>query len=983
MTRLGSPELSFASLALALGLPLASALPAQDTAPSQPRWIWTRARAGADEVCRFRRVLDLPEPVRRAKLRMTCDNEFEARLDGVSVLKGDQWQRGYATDVTERLHRGKVTLSVRAENQGGPAGLIGRLDIELRSGTRLVVVTDASWEAAPGGVEEAAASWQPAHDLGPADTAPWKDPFVPKVATPAASLHTKSGYSVELIRSAQDDEGSWISMTFGPSGELYLGVERGGILRLRDPRASLEALILPPEVRNPHGLAFAFDALWANVNDKKGGLFRLRDADSDGEFEDVQKLVAWNGSGEHGSHAVVPGPDGNLWVVNGNMTSLPAGVAADSPHRLYAEDVLLERYEDPNGHAVGVRVPGSHVLRIRPDGTRIDLWAAGMRNAFDLAFDGNGDLYTFDSDMEWDVGLPWYRPIRVCRIVWGAEFGWRSGSAKWPVESFDSLPGLIDLGRGSPTGITFWRQGLVRPEDRGALVLADWAFGRILAARTHPAGEPAAPLVSGKPLNVTDVVVGPDGALWFVTGGRGTQSGLYRLAADTRPDARGTDVQATAAGLPSPADQSAGTGLLLGPFGGRRLANDAEAIDLAWVDLGDADRERRQVARVALERAPVELWRARALSESEPARAMAALLALARAGVDADLGSILDRLDQLAYADLPRARRLEWLRVASVAMARRGDATGERRQRLVETLTPPAGGPLPSGDFALDRERATVLVALDADGLVPALLAALAGTPSQVEQIAWAQLLCRTRVGWSEADATRFFEWTLDVRARGEGGNSFGGYLDAMLDTLLERLGSSELVARLQAARAAAVEARAERAAKPGPFVRAWTTEELVDALPAVAAGRSFAGGQRAFATSQCVTCHRFLDKGGAIGPDLTGVSRRLDRRTLLESILEPSKVISDQYQLVTFTLRDGRVRTGRVRAETDEEVEIVVDVEDGSITRLRKADVTDRSPSPVSAMPPGLVFTLTREQILDLLAYLENDGDKDADAFK
>ena len=55
-----------------------------------------------------------------------------------------------------------------------------------------------------------------------------------------------------------------------------------------------------------------------------------------------------------------------------------------------------------------------------------------MRNPFDIAFNHDGELFTYDADMEWDIGEPWYRPTRVNHIISGAEFGFRNGSAKWP-----------------------------------------------------------------------------------------------------------------------------------------------------------------------------------------------------------------------------------------------------------------------------------------------------------------------------------------------------------------------------------------------------------------------------------------------------------------------------------------------------------------------------------------------------------------------
>ncbi len=64
----------------------------------------------------------------------------------------------------------------------------------------------------------------------------------------------------------------------------------------------------------------------------------------------------------------------------------------------------------------------------------------GYRNQYDIALNEDGELFTYDADMEWDFGSPWYRPTRVCHATSGSEFGWRSGTGKWPAYYEDSLP---------------------------------------------------------------------------------------------------------------------------------------------------------------------------------------------------------------------------------------------------------------------------------------------------------------------------------------------------------------------------------------------------------------------------------------------------------------------------------------------------------------------------------------------------------------
>src|SRR5204863_9789442 len=144
-----------------------------------------------------------------------------------------------------------------------------------------------------------------------------------------------------------------------------------------------------------------------------------------------------------------------IYVMNGNRTRVPEGIAPNSPLGNYREDFLLPRQWDGNGHAAGILAPGGYVVRTDAEGKTWELMLGGFRNAYDIAFNPDGELFTFDSDMEWDWGMPWYRPIRINHCVPGAEFGWRSGSAVWPAYYPDSLPSVVDIGVGSPTGVKF------------------------------------------------------------------------------------------------------------------------------------------------------------------------------------------------------------------------------------------------------------------------------------------------------------------------------------------------------------------------------------------------------------------------------------------------------------------------------------------------------------------------------------------------
>jgi glucose/arabinose dehydrogenase len=239
--------------------------------------------------------------------------------------------------------------------------------------------------------------------------------------------------------------------------------------------------------------------------------------------------------GEHGPHAVVLGPDGWLYHNLGNHAWIQNTPEPTTPCRNWEEGNLLEpAFEDAGGHAVGIKAPGGTIWRFSPDGKKWWAETNGFRNHYDICFNQQGDLFTFDSDMEWDVNLPWYRPIRVNHCIPGAEFGWRSGAKIWPDYYFDSLPTTVDIGRGSPTGVAFYEHTQFPEKYRGAMLNCDWSMGRIIIAGLERDGATYKGkwenLVTGNPLNVSDIEVDRDGSVVFCTGGRGTEGGIYRVS---------------------------------------------------------------------------------------------------------------------------------------------------------------------------------------------------------------------------------------------------------------------------------------------------------------------------------------------------------------------------------------------------------------------------------------------------------------------
>jgi hypothetical protein len=169
----------------------------------------------------------------------------------------------------------------------------------------------------------------------------------------------------------------------------------------------------------------------------------------------------------------------------------------------------------------------------------------------------------------------------------------------------------------------------------------------------------------------------------------------------------------------------------------------------------------------------------------------------------------------------------------------------------------------------------------------------------------------------------------------------------------------------------------------PQIFVKVWTAEDLLPKLERISHGRSFSAGRLAFAAAQCINCHRMGNTGGDFGPDLTAVGARFSRRDILDSILEPSRVIDEKYRNTLFTLKDGSSAAGTIEREDDMVIYVRTSPLSGQITAVNKADIVKREASPISPMPPGLLNTLNENQILDLLAYLESGGDPQRADFK
>jgi putative heme-binding domain-containing protein len=801
-----------------------------------------------------------------------------------------------------------------------------------------------------------------------------------------ANIRVAKDFKIELLYTVpRETEGSWVAMCLDPQGRLIVSDQNGALYRVTVPAASGEAVKterINLDIGFAHGLLWAFDSLYVAVNEggQSHGIYRVRDTDGDDQFDEVTLLRQVEAGGEHGLHSLVLSPDGkSIYVAIGNQSSLIEMSSSRVPLD-WSEDQLLPRLT--TGFMDDSHAPQGYISRMDPDGKNWELIAMGLRNEFDVAFNKAGELFTYDADMEWDIGEPWYRPTRVNHVISGAEFGFRNGDAKWPAYYLDSFGEVVNIGPGSPTGIGFGYGAKFPAKYQDALYLADWSFGKVRAVHLTPSGTSYTgefeDFISGQPFPIVDFVIHPrDGSMLLVVGGRGAQSALYRMSyvgkestAPSLPDTRGQAERNVRHKLES--------------FHGHK---DASTVETVWPYLSDSDRAIRYVARIALEWQDIAQWRDKAFEEKDPRKAIPALVALTRlSGKDSihrtetdpapdpeSRERLLSALDKFGWTGLAFSDRVDLLRAYSLVLIRLGAPDDAAVQRLIAKFDPL----FPTKRPELDALLARLLIFLEAPTAATKVVDALLAAPTQEEQVDLAVALRSLKSGWTTSTREQYFRWFTLAEAY-RGGNTFASSLRTAKNEAIQLLSDDDKAA-LQPVLDAHVERKSPRdllAARP--FVKKWTLDELV---PIVENGRNgtrnFERGRQLYSAVACSACHRFANEGGSVGPDLTGVMGRFSVHDLLESIVEPSKVISDQYQAITIATKDGRVINGRVGNLNTSNVNVIEDMFDpGRMTNVRRADIEDMKPSTTSMMPEGLLDTLTSEEIQDLMAYLLSHGD-------
>lgn len=816
---------------------------------------------------------------------------------------------------------------------------------------------------------------------------------------------TLPGFEVELLYEVPlETQGTWVRLAMDDQGRMVASdqYDKGmyWIDVIEDEAGSTRVQVqkMNHSITGAQGLTWFKGRLYANVRGE--GLYRMSDTEGDGILNEITFLEGPQSPTEHGNHALVPMSDGSgMYVVNGNHTPPPVKTKSQVPN--WNEDILLSRQWDAQGHAAGIMAPGGYVATVDENAQNWNVLSVGYRNHYDLAIHPNGELFTFDSDMEWDLGMPWYRPTRVLHVVSGSDYGWRSGSGKWKAFYEDSHPSVLDVGPSSPTGVLFGTGARFPEKYQKALFGLDWTYGIIYAFHLEPEGASytatAEEFLSGQPLAVVDALIGKDGAMYFITGGWSNVTRLYRVTYTGEESTAPVEYKEN-----SDAEAARALRHRLESFHGKV---DPEAVPAAWPHLASEDRFIRNAARVAIEFQPVSQWIDRARIELRPQAVITSAVALARTNESAYKEDAIGLLMGLDFSALDSMEKLGYLRALALTFMRLGSPDRKDGWYLANRLM----RALPDKDERVNVELVRLLIYLE-DGRVigPALdliqhskdpeppdwgdvikrnnryggtIRQMLDQPPPINQLEYLFMLRNQKEGWSISRYETYFS-LINEAGDAMGGESYWGFLERMREKALLNVTDS--------VRLALSDLISVPIAKGPPFDvtsvtgpgKEWTVDNALETVNAPEGKKDFKLGRNAYFAVGCASCHRFDGLGGNIGPDLGSVGNRFSTQKILEDIIHPSKTISDLYGSMRVTLTSGRSIEGLV-VEEEGVVKVYSRNPDQAPHVIPSMEVESIEAVPVSQMPPGLINPLNADELRSLIAYLQSGGDPDDAVFK
>ena len=816
-------------------------------------------------------------------------------------------------------------------------------------------------------------------------------------ATPTSAISLPDDFKIELIYSVPKAvQGSWVAMCHDDKGRIIVSDQFGGLYRLTPPApgkklAQSDIELVPAKIRAANGLLWAKGALYVAVNDYErkfpSGLYRVTDSNGDDRLDKVELLREMTARGDHGIHAILPGPENTMYLITGNNTT-PLETQSSRVSKHWGEDHLLPRMPDGRGHNRDRLAPGGIIYKVSLDGKQWEIVSSGYRNIYDGGVNKDGELFTYDADMEYDFNTSWYRPTRVCHVTSGSMWGWRNGTGKRPEFYPDTLPAAINIGPGSPTGAIFGYGAKFPAKYQNAFFILDWSWGKIHAVHLEPDGSSykgtKETFITGSPLPVTDIIIHPDdGAMYFTIGGRRVQSGLYRVTY--------TGNESTKPAVEPTMHYGRILRQKLEKYHG---VKHKDAVSTAWPHLGQGDRFIRWAALTAILHQPLKQWKEKALKETDPSKRALLMLGLCKVAADdpangktrsVDMklaNDIYQSLLEIKWDQLDHTDKLTLLRAYQIAFVRLGKPPREQVEKIISQLEPN----FPAPNFEQNWLLCETLSYLESSSTAAKTIALLEAAATQEEQIEYARSIRLLKSGWTTELRSSYFNWFLKA-ANYRGGASFSKFIEFIRKDAIESLDEKsrqelqEILAKKPVTKSP-YEVMAE-AMIGRKHVKAWTIDELGAAADTKLNGRNFARGRKMFAAGGCFACHRFANKGGMTGPDLTGSGGRYSPRDLLEQIINPSSEINEQFVPIIVNLKNGQSMSGVVVNMNGDRVTLNTDMfNPNQRVSVQRPQVASIEPSKVSPMPPGLLNLMREDEVMDLLAYILSGGNEEHEMF-
>ena len=375
---------------------------------------------------------------------------------------------------------------------------------------------------------------------------------------------------------------------------------------------------------------------------------------------------------------------------------------------------------------------------------------------------------------------------------------------------------------------------------------------------------------------------------------------------------------------------------------------------------------------------------------------------------------ILLALTKIYYAKLSASQQIDLLRTFELVFSRMDKPEGSVRNQVIAYLDKH----FPAKANDLNRMLSKLLIHIDAPGAVQKTLALMenakddpldktvsessdlifrnpqygldiAGMLSKVppaQQSYYAVVLSQAKTGWTSELQEDYFKWFAKAFTY-KGGHSYIGFIDKARQMALANVPKNQFEHFNTVSGDSLVDGSGNNLAdlpRPkGPGKR-WTIEQASLVADSGLVSRNFEQGKAMFAATLCSQCHTMQGEGGNVGPDLTQLGNRFSTKDMLEAILDPNKVVSDQYAATVFVLKDGSSVVGRLTNENDNTYFVSQNpFAPQTVREIPKSDVTSTRLSRVSLMMPGLINSLNNEELKDLLAYLMSGGNKEHELYK